>query len=267
VTTIAFLGAGNIAQAIMGGMLNNGMDAKRIWACDPSPVCMDWVKEQGIHAATSNDEAVAAASVVILCVKPDVLIDVLANINVDVSGKLLVSVAAGITTTLMSDNLPDKVQIVRCMPNTPALVKAGMTALFATPSVSDEHRLIAEDILSAVGKVVWVSAEEDLNAVTAVSGSGPAYFFLMMESMIAAAVDLGLPEELSRQLVIQTALGSASIVAQGSDDPGTLRQNVTSPGGTTQAAIEHFQSHQFEKTVQGAVTAAQKRSVEMANEK
>ena len=265
-TTIAFLGAGNIAQAIMGGMIENGMAARHIWARDPSPSCMDWVNDQGINAASNNDEAIAAADVVMLCIKPNVLIDVLAAIGEDVSSKLFISVAAGITTEMMTPHLPIGTPIIRCMPNTPVQIQTGMTALFPTQTVTDEQRAVAQDILTAVGQAVWVDSEADLDSVTAVSGSGPAYFFLMMESMISAAEALGLQHEFAKQLVLQTALGSAKMAHQSPDDPATLREKVTSPSGTTQAAIEHFQAQGFEKIVDGAVTAAQRRSVELANE-
>ena len=152
------------------------------------------------------------------------------------------------------------------MPNTPAQIRTGMTVLFPTPTVTDDQRAVAQDILTAVGQVLWVDSETDLDAVTAVSGSGPAYFFLMIESMISAAETLGLPNKFAKQLVVQTALGAAKMAHQSPDDPATLREKVTSPAGTTQAAIDHFQAQGFEKIVDGAVTAAQRRSVELANE-
>ena len=262
--TIAFLGAGNIAQAIMGGMLANGMENNQLWAFDPSPTCMKWVLDQGINAAASNDEAIANANVIMLCVKPNVLLDALTKINVDTSGKLFVSVAAGITTEMIASRLSESTQIVRCMPNTPALIQAGMTALFATETVSDQQRDITEKVMNAVGHVVWVEREDELDAVTAVSGSGPAYFFLMMESMIAAAEDIGLSNALSRKLVIQTAMGAAKLAEQSTDDPTVLREKVTSPGGTTEAAIEYYLNQNFKNIIAGAISAAHLRSIEMA---
>ena len=265
-TRIAFLGAGNIAQAIMGGLVENGLPATDITACDPSEHCMRWAAERGINTAASNDEAIAAADVIMLCVKPNIVVPLLNDLEQDVTGKLFISVAAGITTGMMTSELPANSAVVRCMPNTPALVQCGMTALFATPATSDDQKSIAQNVLSAVGDAIWVDSEDDLDAVTAVSGSGPAYFFLLMESMINAAQRQGLSEEIAKQLVLQTALGASKMAHQSSDSPATLRQNVTSPGGTTQAAIEHFEAGGFAENVNGAVNAARQRSIELAKE-
>jgi len=199
-----------------------------------------------------------------LCVKPDVILDLLDEITSSSQGKLFISVAAGITTASMLSRLPEATALVRCMPNTPALVKTGMTALFASPAVTAEQRASATSVLSSVGESLWVDTEAELDIVTAVSGSGPAYFFLMMESLINAGVAEGLSTEISTQLVLQTALGAAVMAKQSESDAGTLRKQVTSPGGTTQAAIEHFQSVKFEKAVGDAVNAARTRSVELS---
>jgi len=266
VTKIAFLGAGNIAQAIMGGMIKSGTAAKHIWAYDPSQSCMNWVNGQGINAATSNDEAIASAEIIILCVKPNILIDLLTAISESVSDKLFISVAAGITTAMINRHLPIDTPIVRCMPNTPVQIQTGMTALFPTHTVTEEQRIAVQQILSTVGQVVWVDSETDLDPITALSGSGPAYFFLMMESMISAANTLGLRDELAQKLVLQTALGAAKMAQQSLHDPKTLRQKVTSPAGTTQAAIDHLQERRFQEIVEGAIIAAHKRSVEISNE-
>lgn len=263
-TQVGFLGAGNIAQAIMGGLIENGFAPSDISACDPSDACMQWVTGKGITAAANNHEVIASSDVVMLCVKPNVVLTVLQTVDQDVSDKLFVSVAAGITTGMMSAHLPTGTALVRCMPNTPALVQTGMTALYPTADVSDAQRTVAGEVLAAVGEVIWVNDEADLDAVTAVSGSGPAYFFLMMESMINAAEAQGLSADTSRKLVLQTALGAARMACQGSDDPAALRQNVTSPGGTTQAALEYFESKGFADIVDGAVAAARTRSIELA---
>ena len=263
---VAFLGAGNIAQAIIGGIIENGMAAKNIWAHDPSQFSMDWIRERGINAAKSNDEAIAAADVLMLCVKPNILIEVLDNISEDLSEKLLISVVAGVTTGMMIRHLPTETAIVRCMPNTPVQVQSGMTGLFANQAVTEEQRILVENILTSVGQAVWIESETDLDSVTAVSGSGPAYFFLLMESMISAAQALGLKRELAKKLVLQTSLGAAKVASENLDDPKKLREKVTSPAGTTAAAIEHFQSAGFEKIVEGAIKAAHQRSREIANE-
>ena len=265
-TKIAFLGAGNIAQAIMGGMIESGTAGIHIWASDPSQSSMRWINDRGINAASSNEEAIAAADVIMLCVKPNVLIDVLTTIGEGVSGKLFISVAAGITTAMMTPHLPMGTSVVRCMPNTPVQVQAGMTALFPTQTVTNEQRIVVQEILTTVGQVVWVDSETDLDSITAVSGSGPAYFFFMMESMISAAEALGLTHELAKKIVLQTALGAAKMAQLNLDDPTTLRRKVTSPAGTTQAAIQHFQAQRFEEIVEGAIMEAHKRSVELSNE-
>ena len=251
-TTIAFLGAGNIAQAIMGGLIENGFAPGAMTACDPVAACQDRAREKGIIVADSNDAAVESADVILLCVKPNVMLEMLSSLSVPLTGKLLISVAAGITTNAMTRELPAGTAIVRCMPNTPALVQTGMTAMFATSDVTAGQQQQAENILSA--------------AVTAVSGSGPAYFFLMMESMIDAGIKEGLDRHTASQLVLQTALGAARMAIENPADPGTLRQQVTSPGGTTQAAIEYFQAAGFEKIVSGAVGAARARSIELSGE-
>jgi pyrroline-5-carboxylate reductase len=265
-TTIAFLGAGNIAQAIMGGLIENGFAPGAMTACDPVAACQDRAREKGIIVADSNDAAVESADVILLCVKPNVMLEMLSSLSVPLTGKLLISVAAGITTNAMTRELPAGTAIVRCMPNTPALVQTGMTAMFATSDVTAGQQQQAENILSAVGQAIWVAEEHELDAVTAVSGSGPAYFFLMMESMIDAGIKEGLDRHTASQLVLQTALGAARMAIENPADPGTLRQQVTSPGGTTQAAIEYFQAAGFEKIVSGAVGAARARSIELSGE-
>ena len=261
-STIAFLGAGNIASAMMGGLVSNG---HTLFAFDPIEECRERARSLGASIASSNAEAISRADIVMLCVKPDVVLDLLGEIAASSEGKLFISVAAGVTTTSMLSLLPDKTALVRCMPNTPALVKTGMTALFACPSVTVPQKAAAESVLAAVGESIWVNTEEELDIVTAVSGSGPAYFFLLMETMINAGVAEGLSKEVATQLVLQTALGAAVMARQSDLDVATLRKQVTSPGGTTQAAIEHFQSAGFEQAVAGAVKAARNRSVELSH--
>jgi pyrroline-5-carboxylate reductase len=263
-STIAFLGAGNISQAIIGGLIENNYDRNAIIACDPFEESRNKAGALGARISKDNNAAIAEADLVMLCVKPNIVIALLEAISVPLGGKLIVSVAAGITTDSMASRLPDNTAIVRCMPNTPALVRTGMTALFAARAVSDRQKILAEEVLSAVGKTRWVDTEQALDAVTAVSGSGPAYFFLLMESMINAAIKEGLSEDVASQLVLQTALGAATMASGSGLSPGELRKNVTSPGGTTQAAIEHFETKGFAETVEGAVSAARVRSIELS---
>ena len=265
-TTIAFLGAGNIAQAIMGGLIDDGFEPGAIIACDPVPACQEKARDLGVSVADANDVAIAAADIILLCVKPNVVLTLLSEIKVSLANKMLISVAAGITIPSMTDRLPKGTAIVRCMPNTPALVGTGMTALYANADVSTSQRDSALSILSAVGQAIWVDDESTLDAVTAVSGSGPAYFFLLMEAMIDAAVKEGLSPPVAEQLVLQTALGAARMAIESPDGPATLRKQVTSPGGTTQAAIEDFQASGFAGIVAGAVSAARIRSEELSDE-
>ena len=259
--SIAFLGAGNIAQAIMGGLSG---DNHELYAYDPVPACREAAAAIGAMITENNKEAIEKADVVILCVKPNVVPDLVAEEAASLREKMTISVAAGITTETMLSAIGSGAAVVRCMPNTPALVKTGMTALFATSGVSEPQKDLAQTILSAVGETLWVSDETALDAVTAVSGSGPAYFFLMMEAMIAAAEAEGLDTDTARQLVLQTALGAATMAHSSEDAPSQLRINVTSPGGTTQAALETFESLGLPDMVRKAVNAARVRSEELS---
>ena len=259
--SIAFLGAGNIAQAIMGGLSG---DNHELYAYDPVPACREAAAAIGAMITENNKEAIEKADVVILCVKPNVVPDLVAEEAASLREKMTISDAAGITTETMLSAIGSGAAVVRCMPNTPALVKTGMTALFATSGVSEPQKDLAQTILSAVGETLWVSDETALDAVTAVSGSGPAYFFLMMEAMIAAAEAEGLDTDTARQLVLQTALGAATMAHSSEDAPSQLRINVTSPGGTTQAALETFESLGLPDMVRKAVNAARVRSEELS---
>lgn len=263
-TTIGFLGGGNIAQAIIGGLIDNGTSPADIHCHDPAAGSQQKLASLGIQLCDSNDAVVQAADVVMLCVKPNVLPDLLGELTADCKHRLFVSVAAGVLIRTMSERLGPDTAIVRCMPNTPALVGTGMTALFASPAVSPAQRDTAERILSAVGKALWVQDESQLDAVTAVSGSGPAYFFRLMELMISAAINEGLDEATARELVLQTALGAARMASASQLSPGELREQVTSPGGTTQAALAEFDAADLEGIVARAVQAARQRSVELS---
>ena len=266
---IAFLGAGNIAQAIMTGLQKSGFNRADIIAADPAAACRDRVQTLGIRTTQDNVEAVAQSDILMLCVKPDKMNKLLAEIADVAGGKLLVSVAAGITSQTLGEGIQrqhpeEPVPIVRCMPNTPALVQAGITAMFATEAVTASQRQAVENILSAVGATLWLEQEADLNLVTAVSGSGPAYFFLLMEAMLNAAVNAGLPTDISRQLVLQTALGSAKIALHETGALRDLRRRVTSPGGTTQAAMDKLMAAGFEEMVGQAIQAAAARAAELS---
>ena len=264
--TIAFLGAGKIAQAIMGGLIRQGMSPGRIKAADPSEASRAQAESLGIAATAANAEAAEGAEAVMVCVKPNVVAEALRALPATAKGGLFVSVAAGITTSALRQALGKEAAIVRCMPNTPALVGQGMTALYAPKAVGSAHRAAAEALLAAVGETLWVQQEADLDAVTAVSGSGPAYFFHLMEAMMAAAEAEGLPAPQARQLVLQTALGSARMALEGGADPAALRAQVTSPGGTTEAALNALAAAGFPESIAAAIAAAKSRAQSLSQE-
>ena len=267
-TTLAFIGAGNMARAIIGGLINNGYPAEQIWASEPDASKLIDLKEQGLQTTCNNNEAVKAADVVILAVKPQVLKSVLTDIATAVQSQkpLLLSVAAGVMTSSMDLWLGGNTSIVRCMPNTPALVQAGANGLYANERVSSEQKKLAESILQATGITLWVDEESQLDAVTAVSGSGPAYYFLVMESMIQAGIKLGLSEEVATQLTLQTAQGAAKMAMSSDVDPAELRRRVTSPNGTTEQAIKRFLAGGLPELFDDALQACNDRSVELADE-
>lgn len=266
--TLAFIGAGNMARAIIGGLIDNGYPAEKIWASEPDANKLIDLQEQGLQTTCNNSDAVTAADVVILAVKPQVLKSVLTDIATSVQAQkpLLLSVAAGIMTSSMEQWLGGNTAIVRCMPNTPALVQTGANGLYANDKVSDNQKELAESILQATGITLWVDEESQLDAVTAVSGSGPAYYFLVMESMIQAGIKLGLSEQVATQLTLQTAQGAAKMALSSDVDPAELRRRVTSPNGTTEQAIKRFLDGGLPELFDEALQACNDRSVELADE-
>ena len=266
--TLAFIGAGNMARAIIGGLINNGYPAEQIWATEPNEAALADLAMQGLKTTSDNNAAVSQADIVILAVKPQILKTVCEGIvdAVQTQQPMIVSIAAGIMSPTLDHWLGTNNAIVRCMPNTPALVQTGASGLFANDFVSDEQCQQAEEILSAIGIAVWVDEETQLDAVTAVSGSGPAYYFLMMESMIEAGKKLGLSEEVATQLTLQTALGAAKMASSSDVDPAELRRRVTSPNGTTEQAIKRFIEGGLPELVDTALQACNDRSVELAKE-
>ncbi|WP_420554822.1 pyrroline-5-carboxylate reductase [Neptuniibacter marinus] len=265
---LAFIGVGNMARAIIGGLLSNGYPADKIWASEPDITGLADLAKQGLHTTSDNNAAVAAADLVVLAVKPQVLKTVAQGIaaTVQTQKPLIVSIAAGILAPSIDKWLGSDIAIVRCMPNTPALVKTGASALYANHQVSPEQRLQAETVLQAIGIAIWVEQESQLDAVTAVSGSGPAYYFLVMESMIAAGKNLGLSDETATQLTLQTALGAAKMALNSDVDPAELRRRVTSPKGTTEQAILRFIEGGLPDLFDTAMKACNDRSVELAEE-
>ena len=264
--TIAFIGAGNMAISLLRGLVNNGMSASNLIAADPSDDQRARAEAIGVRTEAENNTAIRGADIIVVAVKPQIAGQVLKSLDTVSKSQLVISIAAGISLDSLQSWLPNGQPIVRCMPNTPALVGAGMTGLYANDQVDSEHRQAAEHVLQAAGEVVWVPNETLLDAVTAVSGSGPAYFFLLMEHMAKAGTALGLDPETSRTLTVQTALGAALMAQQSAEPLATLRQNVTSPGGTTEAAINTMLEHGIPATIASALQAAQQRSVELAKE-
>lgn len=263
---ICFIGGGNMAQALIGGLLSRGLPTTRITVSDPVEQIRHILEEKGIETTTDNVDAIKNADVVVLAVKPQVLATVLQPLNGLLSDKLVISIIAGAEIQTISDLIGGSQRIVRVMPNTPALVQTGAHGIYASEAVDAKDRQLTSQILAATGLTIWVDNEAQIDAVTAVSGSGPAYFFYLMESMIRAGKNLGLDEKVATALTLQTALGAAQMAITSSNSPSELRKNVTSPNGTTQAALEVFDRAQVSQNIQAALAAAQKRSQELAQE-
>ena len=264
---IGFIGGGNMASSLISGLIASGHSPQQIWVSDIDADRLNSLAEKlKVNITGSNDTLVNETDVLVLAVKPQSIQAVSESISSRVQQKrpLVVSIAAGVSQASLTHWLGMQVAIVRCMPNTPALVLTGATALHANVNVSAEQRDLAENILRAVGLAIWVADEAELHAVTAVSGSGPAYFFLLMEAMEKTALDLGLTDQTARLLVQQTALGAAKIALESSESPEQLRKRVTSPGGTTQSALETFEQGGFMNLVAKALHAARDRSIEMS---
>lgn len=262
---ISFIGAGNMARSLVTGLLRNGHPADAIRAADPAPEQCEQLRRLGVGVGADNDAAVADADVIVLAVKPQVLKAVLESLAL-APGQLLVSIAAGVNLESLARWSSRSQPIVRCMPNTPALLGAGITALFANDATSQSQRAQAELILGAAGRTLWVADEALLDAVTAVSGSGPAYFFYLMEAMIEAGEGLGLDADTATLLTLETAYGAALMAREGSDAPATLRQKVTSPGGTTERALGILDAAGTRETIRTAVEGAAQRARELAEE-
>ncbi|WP_062810776.1 pyrroline-5-carboxylate reductase [Alcanivorax sp. NBRC 102028] len=263
---IGFIGAGNMATSLAGGMVAKGIRPARIWMSDPSKDRLDEVAQlQRVHVSTENRDVAGRVDVLVLAVKPQMMEQVCTDLRDLIAERqpLVISIAAGVTVGNLRRWL-GSTPIVRCMPNTPSLIQAGATGLYAADDVSDEQKAMAKEILGSVGIAFWFDEEKELDAVTAVSGSGPAYFFLLMESLIEAAKAQGLDAGTARQMVLQTAWGAAQLAITSEVGPDVLRQQVTSPGGTTAAALGVFEEAGFREQVQAAVAAARERSEELA---
>jgi pyrroline-5-carboxylate reductase len=266
-TQIAFIGGGNMARSLVGGLLAKGHSRQSIRIAEPMPGARETLQSDfGVSVHSENLSAAAAADVVVLAVKPQVIADVCRELaSANPAGKpLYISIAAGIGLSNFAQWLGADTAMVRAMPNTPALIGAGACGLYASVTVTARQRALAEQILGAAGDTVWIEQESLMDAVTAVSGSGPAYFFLLMEAMIDAGIEQGLTPDTARKLVLQTALGAARMAREGEETPDILRQRVTSPNGTTQAALEVFELEQLRRIVSRAVGRATERGRELA---
>ena len=263
---IAFIGAGNMASSLIGGLIASGHDPTRICASDPAIDQLTKLEAQGITTCSDNNQAVRNAELVVLAVKPQVLGMVLEGLTALTPDQLIVSIAAGVAIASLQMHTDPEQAIVRCMPNTPALLGAGITAMFANEAATDEQRTRAQVVLSAAGKTLWVTSEAQLDAVTAVSGSGPAYFFYLMEAMVDAARALGLDAQTAKALTVETAYGAALMAREGGDEPADLRARVTSPGGTTERALDILEAADARGIIKAALAGAAERSRELASE-
>ena len=263
---ITFIGCGNMGSSLIGGLLADGYDRTLITGCETDPERRAQLAESfGIEVYADAESAVTGADIIILAVKPQVIGEVCTQIrSILPDGSLVISIAAGIELESLNHWLGEEQAVVRVMPNTPALIGAGASALIANDRTSSDQKNQAEFILRAVGITLWLEDETLFNAVTAVSGSGPAYFFLVMEAIQKAAVNLGLGSEEASLLTLQTALGAARMALESDADTGRLRQQVTSPGGTTEQALKVLLEAGIEQIFADALKAASDRSAELA---
>ena len=254
-----------MASALIGGLVAQGTDARSIAVVEVSPAARERLGARyPVHVATAPDAAVQRSDVLVIAVKPQDAKAALASISVN--KQLVISIAAGVTLDALSRWLGGYRKLVRCMPNTPALIGAGIAALYALPEVNADERNKAESILGAAGEVVWVAEERLLDPVTAVSGSGPAYVFWFIEQLAASAEKLGLEKETALKLAMHTVLGAAKLAASSSEAPASLRKNVTSKGGTTEAALKVFDEEKLAERFARAVAAASRRATELGSE-
>ena len=261
---IVFLGGGNMANALIGGMLKQGFVAADIHVIDPGAEARAKLSESySVNCYASAAEAPAAPDVLLLAVKPQQMKEAVAPLVGRLGNAVVVSIAAGLDMAALSRWLGGHRKIVRCMPNTPALIGAGITGLCALPEVNAAEREAADRVLRAVGTTVWIADEAQMDGVTALSGSGPAYVFLFIEAMQQAAADLGFTAEQGRQLAIETVQGAAALAAQSSEPASILRERVTSKGGTTEAALNKMAEMGVKQGIVAGIKAAQARGQEL----
>jgi pyrroline-5-carboxylate reductase len=265
---IAFIGGGNMARSLIGGLIARGWSTQQIVVADPMPAQLQALRTQlSVRVCDDNATAAREADIVVLAVKPQEMQRAAIGIREAIAARrpLLISIAAGIRASDIQRWLPG-VPIVRSMPNRPALQGCGMTALYATADISTERRAQAEQILGAVGATLWLEHEQHMDIVTAVSASGPAYFFLLIEMLEHAGAAQGLAPEVSRRLAIETAYGSGAMARAASESPAVLRQQVTSKGGTTEAALRVLDERGVREAFDAAVAAATRRAAQLADE-
>jgi len=268
-TRLAFIGAGNMARSLIGGLVADDWDPACISVSDPNTEQLSALGSLfQVNTDTNNHTATENAEVVVLAVKPQVIRDVALDLASAIQKQqpLLISIAAGIRAPDLQRWLGGSCALVRCMPNTPALVQSGATALWRNENVTDAQKDLAETILRAVGLALWLESEDLMDAVTALSGSGPAYFLLVMETLQEAGQALGLPEKTAKLLSLQTAFGAAKMALESSEDAAGLRQRVTSPGGTTEKALEVLENGGLRALFSDALNAARDRSRELAEQ-
>jgi pyrroline-5-carboxylate reductase len=266
---IAFIGGGNMTTSLVGGLVRRGTDPATLLVSDPVPAQLERLaRDFGVRGSADNLATIRDAELVVLAVKPQQMAGVARAIASKLAGRrrVVVSIAAGIRLADLARWLGGGVPAVRAMPNRPALIGAGITALFAGHGITADDRVAVERLMSAAGETVWLEQESQMDAATAISGSGPAYFFLLIEALEAAGMEIGLPHETSRRLAAATARGAGRMAAESGLEPATLREQVTSKGGTTAAALEVLESSGLRGIVRSAVDAAARRSIELATQ-
>ena len=269
--TVAFIGGGNMATALSAGLIRKRCAADDVLVIDPNEDIRNSWAEQGTRVATQADQQLSQHRVWILAVKPQVIKEVVLSCKPFLQpDTVIISVAAGISANHIAQWLGSEQQpcnrVIRCMPNTPALISCGVSGLMALDGVEERDKKLAEQLLGTVGETVWVENDDEIDAVTALSGSGPAYVFLFLEALIQGGIEQGLTAEQARKLALATLSGATQLAALSPETPATLRERVTSKGGTTAAALEVFQQQQFTSTVRAAMAAAKKRAAELAIE-
>ncbi|MFY9327063.1 MAG: pyrroline-5-carboxylate reductase [Georgfuchsia sp.] len=264
---ISFLGGGNMANALIGGLRKQGYSAAGIQVVEPvAKLCEKLTDVYGVRCTSAIDQAAMNCEIWVLAVKPQQLREAIAPLKHRLNTQLVISIAAGIRSSDISRWLGNYAKVVRAMPNTPALIGAGITGLYAGPGVDQEGRSSAEKILGAAGPTLWVDDEAQMDAVTAISGSGPGYVFYFMEALQKAAEDAGFDEAAARKLAVQTFLGAARLAEHGDESPAVLRERVTSKGGTTEAALKSLDADGVAAAILRATRAAQVRGVELGDE-